>query len=189
MAVEAELKALVRDPEAVAEKLRELATEEPETYRDVYFDRQDDSITEADQELRVREIESENGIRALLTFKDEAVDKASDSKPEFETGVVDATKMREIFGHLGYKVIITITKSCRNYRFESHGRSMLATLVTIPEADDTFIEVETQADHDDVKAALNDIRVVLTGLGIEESDLTNEKYTATVCRLRDEQEE
>ncbi len=185
MAVEAELKALVREPDAVAEKLRQLADERPETYRDVYYDRPDDSITDADQELRVREIESASGVRSLLTFKDAAVDKASDSKPEYETQVENAATMREIFDHLGYKVIIGITKHCRNYRFESRGRSMLATLVTLPEADQTFIELETQAEHDDVRTALDDVRAVLNDLGIVESDLTTEKYTATVARLRE----
>lgn len=185
MSVEAELKALVRDPDAVAGKLRELADEQPEIYRDVYFDRPDGSITDADQELRVREIESENGTRALLTFKDAAVDKASDSKPEYETEVNDAATLREIFGHLGYEVIVTITKDCRNYRFEAHGRSMLATLVTIPEADDTFIELETQAEQDDLGQALDDVRGVLTDLGIDESNLTTEKYTTTVQRARE----
>jgi adenylate cyclase class 2 len=184
MAVEAELKARVREPDAVAEKLRGFAAEQPETYRDVYYDRPDGSITAADQELRVREIESASGVRALLTFKDAAVDKASDSKPEYETPVENAATMREIFDHLGLDVRITLTKNCRNYRFESRGRPMLATLVTLPEVDDTFIEVETLAEHDDVGPALDAVRAVLTGLGIEESDLTTEKYTGTVGRAR-----
>jgi adenylate cyclase, class 2 len=188
MSVEAELKALVRDPDAVADRLRRLADEEPQTYRDVYFDRPDGSITDADQELRVREIESASGTRSLVTYKDAAVDKASDSKPEFETVVDDAATMREIFGYLGYEVIVRLTKNCRNYRFQSHGRSMLATLVTVPEVDDTFIELETQAKHDDVGPALHDVRAVLVELGIKESDLTTEKYTATVRRMRAERE-
>ncbi|HEX3779506.1 MAG TPA: class IV adenylate cyclase [Pseudonocardiaceae bacterium] len=188
MAVEAELKALVREPDAVAEKLRDLADEQPETYRDVYFDRAGGGLTEADQELRVREIESKSGTRSLLTFKDAAVDKASDSKPEYETAVENAATMREIFGYLGYEVLVRLTKSCRNYRFEAHGRPMLATLVTVPEVDDTFIELETQAEYDDVGSALDDVRAVLTDLGIDEADLTTEKYTATVRRVRGERE-
>lgn len=185
MAVEAELKAMVRDPDVVAGKLRELADEQPETYRDVYFDRPDGGITDADQELRVREIESTSGIRSLLTFKDAAVDKASDSKPEYETTVDDAATVREIFDHLGYDAIIKITKNCRNYRFEARGRPMLATLVTLPEVDGTFIELETQAEHDDVGPALDDVRAVLADLGIDQTDLTTEKYTATVERARE----
>lgn len=184
MPVEAELKARVREPDAVAEKLRGLATEQPEIYRDVYYDRPDGSITASDQELRVREIESASGFRALLTFKDAAVDKASDSKPEYETPVENAATMREIFDHLGFDVYITLTKTCRNYRFTAQGRSMLATLVTLAGVDDTFLEVETQAEHDDVGPALAAVRAVLADLGIDESDLTIEKYTGTVGRAR-----
>ena len=184
MSVEAELKARVRALDAVAAKLRDLAEEHPETYRDVYFDRQDGSITAADQELRVREIESETGTRALLTFKDATVDQASGSKPEYETPVQDAAALREILDHLGYVVLVELTKHCRNYRFDAHGRPMLATLVTVPEVDGAFVELETQADHDDVAAALDDVRMVLADLGIDESDLTTEKYTDAVLRAR-----
>jgi adenylate cyclase class 2 len=81
-------------------------------------------------------------------------------------------------------VIIRITKHCRNYRFEAGGRSMLASLVTVPEVDGTFVEVETQAEPADVAAALDAVRAVLTDLGIRQSDLTTEKSTSSVRSAR-----
>lgn len=186
MVVEAELKAVVHEPDVVAERLRQLADEQKEGYHDAYFDREDGSLGEADQELRVREIVSESGIRSLVTFKGATVDEASGSKPELESGVDDAGTMRGILKHLGYVVDIVLFKQCRNYRFEAHGWPMLATLVTVPELDDTFIEVETQADEDDVADVLQAVKSVLADLGIDESDLTTEKYTDAVRRVRAE---
>jgi len=54
---------------------------------------------------------------------------------------------------------------------------MLATMVTVPELDGTFVEVETMATGDDVGAALTDVRGVLGELGITGVDLTTELYT------------
>jgi hypothetical protein len=52
-----------------------------------------------------------------------------------------------------------------NYRFTTHNRELLATLVAIPELDgQTFIELETIAEGDDVKAALQVVRSVLREL-------------------------
>ncbi|WP_370942220.1 class IV adenylate cyclase [Amycolatopsis sp. cg5] len=184
MAIEAELKALVREPDAVAHRLRQLGDEQPELYRDIYFDRPDHTVVGAGRELRVRVIESATGIRYLFTLKDAPVDEASGSKPEFETWVGDAATMREILSLLGYQEIARLTKNCRNYRFESGGRAILATLVTLSAAGDTFIEVETPAERADLGAALDVVRDVLTGLGIDKADITAETYTATMLRAR-----
>jgi len=61
---------------------------------------------------------------------------------------------------------------------------MLATVVTVPELDGTFVELETMAAEDDVDAALADIRAVLADLGIGEEDLTTEQYTDAVLEAR-----
>lgn len=182
--IEAELKARVREPDAVAQRLRGLADEQPETYRDVYYDRSDGSLTTGDQELRIREIESASRTRSLLTFKDATVDEASGSKPEFETVVENASSAREILHHLGYVDVIRLTKECRNYRFEYQGRQVLATLVTVPEIDGTFIEVETAAEPEEVESALRAVRAVLADLGVDDADLTTEKYTDAVGAAR-----
>jgi len=61
---------------------------------------------------------------------------------------------------------------------------MLATVVTVPEIDGTFIELETLTDEAGLAAALGDIRAVLRELGIAEDDLTTEQYTDSVMRAR-----
>jgi adenylate cyclase class 2 len=54
-----------------------------------------------------------------------------------------------------------------------------------PELDgQTFIELETMAEPDDVSAALQVVRDVLAGLGVGEHDLTTESYTDRVATKR-----
>jgi hypothetical protein len=65
------------------------------------------------------------------------------------------------------------------------GHDLLATLVTVPELEDqTFIELETMTEADDLDRALNVVRSVLRDLGISEQDLTVETYTDAVSAQR-----
>ncbi|MFI5754299.1 class IV adenylate cyclase [Streptomyces sp. NPDC051569] len=182
--IEAELKARVREPEAVMRALESLAGARVEVYQDTYYDRPHGDLHARDQELRVRTVNGQDDTRTVLTFKDAKVDEESGSKPEYETGVEDAETMHAIARGLGYVSVIVFEKRCRNYSFTAHGRQMLATLVRVPEIDGTFIELETLVDETDVPAALATVRAVLVDLGIDESDLTREKYTDAVQSAR-----
>jgi adenylate cyclase class 2 len=85
--------------------------------------------------------------RTVLTYKAPAVDADSGSKPEHETKVADAATLDTIFRALGLEDLVAFEKHCANYRFTAHRRDMLATVVTVPEIDGTFIELETMADE------------------------------------------
>lgn len=183
MPIEAELKARVRDPGGVCDLLRNRSVEQVETYHDAYFDRPDRTLTDEGRELRVRVIDAEDGSRAVLTYKEPAVDQASGSKPEYESGVENAAAVRAILGHLGYVQTIAFTKHCRNYRFTWSSWDMLATVVQVPELSGTFLEVETIV-TDDVPSALEAVRTVLGELGITEDDLITEQYTDAVRAQR-----
>ena len=182
--IEAELKARVRDPAALRTRLRRLASEEISLYRDTYYDRHGRELTTQGRELRVRIMETSGVRRAVLTYKEPAADSASGSKPEHETKVADAAVIDEILSVLGLEHLVTFTKHCANYRFTAKGRDMLATMVTVPEIDGTFLELETLTDEADLAAALGDVRAVLGELGIGEDDLTTEQYTDAVMRAR-----
>ncbi|MFJ6982577.1 MULTISPECIES: class IV adenylate cyclase [unclassified Streptomyces] len=182
--IEAELKARVHAPETVMRHLEARATARVEVYQDTYYDRPDGSLEKADEELRVRTVHGADGTRTLLTFKGAAVDEESGSKPEHETAVTDTTAVHAILDGLGYVKVIAFEKRCRNYKFESRGRRMLATLVQVPEIDGTFIEVETIVPEDEVGPALDDVRAVLADLGIGAEDLTRETYTGAVAAGR-----
>jgi len=182
--IEAELKARVHAPETVMRQLDERATARVEVYRDTYYDRPDGSLEKAGEELRMRTVHGAEGTRTVLTYKGAAVDAESGSKPEHETRVDDADQAHAILRGLGHVELIAFEKRCRNYDFTAYGRQMLATLVRVPEIDGTFLEVETIVDEADVPAALDDIRAVLTGLGIGAEDLTRETYTGAVAAQR-----
>ncbi|MGD0937390.1 MAG: class IV adenylate cyclase [Streptosporangiaceae bacterium] len=182
--IEAELKARVSDPDTLRDHLRRLASEELSVYRDTYYDRTDRDLTTQGRELRVRVAETGGVQRVLLTYKEPPADEASGSKPEHETTVADPAVVDVIFRALGLEHLVSFEKHCVNYRFTAKGRDMLATVVTVPEIDGTFIELETIVPKREVTAALRDIRAVLHELGITDEDLTTEQYTDAVMRSR-----
>jgi adenylate cyclase, class 2 len=182
--IEAELKARVRDPAALRERLRRLGDEECQVYRDTYYDLPGRTLTAAGKELRVRFVDSGGDVRAVLTYKGPAADAASDSKPEFETAVADASVVDVILRELGMEYLVSFEKHCANYRFTARDRDMLATVVTVPELGGVFIELETLVAEAALPSALSDVRAVLSELGIAGEDLTTEHYTDAVMRAR-----
>jgi adenylate cyclase, class 2 len=182
--IEAELKARVVDPEGLRRRLEELAAGETSLYRDTYYDTPGRDLTAAGRELRVRIVETGGGRRTMLTYKEPPADAASQSKPEHETTVASAEVTDTILQALGLAHLVAFEKHCVNYRFTARGRDLLATLVTVPEIDGTFIELETMAGETDLAAALADIRAVLADLGISGDALTTEQYTDAVMRTR-----
>jgi adenylate cyclase, class 2 len=185
--IEAEIKARVRDPASVRDLLRARAPEEASRYWDTYYDLPGKPLTTAGRELRIRVIDTGAQQRCLLTYKDPAVDEATGSKTETETPIGDPDAMDLVLLSLGYGHLVAFGKHCANYAFTARGRDMLATLVTVPELDRTFLEVEAKTgDQDDLDAALADIRAVLGQLRITDADLTTELYTDAVMRHRPE---
>ncbi|MBF6174104.1 class IV adenylate cyclase [Nocardia blacklockiae] len=181
--IEAEYKARLGDPDVVRANLRQRARSENVSYRDVYFDRGNE-LGQAGRDFRLRTIIGEDETRYLLTFKDSAVDSETASKPEFETVIGEREPMEEIIARLGYLPVMELTKQCENFRFVSHGRKLLATVVTVPEIEGTFLELETQATEENLRAVLRDLRMVLAELGVSEDELTAELYTDAVAEAR-----
>ncbi len=186
MAIEAELKAMVRDPETLLRRLEDrFGAGRAEVYRDTYYDAPDGSLMGEDRELRIRTVHGPDETRTVLTYKGARVDEASGSKPEAETRVDDAEAAHEIVRGLGFVPRIAFEKRCRNYGFEHDGWRLLATLVRVPEIDGTFIELETiAAAEGDLPAALAVVRAVFVEFGISEDDLTTEQYTDAVAAAR-----
>jgi adenylate cyclase class 2 len=182
--IEAELKARVREPEALRGRLLRLAPEERSVYRDTYYDRPGGELTAAGRELRLRVIETDGPCRAVLTYKEPAVDVGSGSKPEHETQVADPGVIETVLRALGLEPLVAFQKHCANHRFTARGRDMLATVVSVPEIDGTFVELETVVNEEDMRSALDDVRAVLHDLGVGDEDLTTERYTDAVLRAR-----
>jgi adenylate cyclase class 2 len=182
--IEAELKARVPDPEALLAALDQRAAAERATYSDTYFDTADRALTGDGRELRLRVVDREGLRTCWLTYKEAAV-PGTGSKPEHETSVADRSVLATLFAGLGLTVLVELTKHCTNYRFDRAARSVLATVVTVPELAGTFIEVETQVPTAaEVPAALGTLRDLLAELGIGEADLDGRDYTDLVIRAR-----
>jgi adenylate cyclase class 2 len=183
--IEAELKAALADPDTVRALLTATAGEpERAQYADVYLDRAGELAADG-RELRVRTITTVAGSRTLLTYKGRVVDEASASKPEAETELADRAAILAVLDGLGYGPVIAFTKQCENYRLSTPaGRPVLATVVTVPEIEGTFLEVETMVNEPDVPAALDDLRAVLLDLEIGPDALTTELYTDAVAAAR-----
>ncbi|MFI5064615.1 MAG: class IV adenylate cyclase [Streptosporangiales bacterium] len=186
--IEAELKAQVRDPGQLRNRLGDLAVGESSTYRDTYYDWPGRQLSKGggrELRLRLRLVVTASRQRSLLTYKDPAADSASGSKPEHETELADPTVIDVTLRALGLVPFVAFEKHCTNYRFAAQGRDVLATVVQVPELDGTFLEVETMATEDSMAAALADVRAVLRQLGIAEDDLTTEQYTEAVLKARE----
>jgi adenylate cyclase class 2 len=183
--IEAELKARVPEPAAVRSLLAARATEERAVYYDSYFDWPDHRLTSAGCELRRRVLEDvTTGRRTqFLTFKAAAVDAESDSKPEHEATLGPGGQIIAILGGLGMVEWVRYTKHCLNYRFVAEGRFLLATLVTVPELEGTYLEVESIVEPHQVEGALSVIRGVLAELDLLDH-LDTSKYTEAVLRAR-----
>jgi adenylate cyclase class 2 len=166
--VEAELTAVVQEPDRVRAALAERAKPEHSTYADTSLD--------ADgYELRVRSITTGDASRVLLACKEPAVNEGSGSKPEHETEVGSAEVLDTTLTGPGFVELISFEKHCDNYKFTKSERELVATVVQIPELDgQTLIELETGAEPDDASAALQVVRGVLIELGVSEDDLTTE---------------
>lgn len=156
-----------------------------EVYQDTYYDEQSGSLDARDQELRVRTIHGPASTRSVLTYKGSRVDSESGSKPEHETRVDNPEAVHAMLRGLGYVPAIAFQKQCRNYEFTTRGRSMLATLVQVPEVEGTFLEVETMVPkEEELSSALDDVRSVMSELGIGVDDFTTELYTDAVAARR-----
>jgi adenylate cyclase class 2 len=186
LSVEAEIKARVTDPDRLRRALSRRADGNRSTYYDRYFDYPDRRWTSDGHELRVRTVTADSGeSRVLLTFKEPVVDADSGSKPEHETTAADAQVLVTVLIALGVQEIIAFGKQCTNYAFRDRGYDLMATVVTVPElAGETFIELETTVEPDQLDAALTVIRSVLAELGVKSDNYTTELYTDAVADRR-----
>ncbi|MGH3836164.1 MAG: class IV adenylate cyclase [Pseudonocardiaceae bacterium] len=186
MGIEAELKTRVRDIDRVRGLLCQRAAGQNSVYADSYFDTPDRTLTHDGCELRVREVHTDDDAAVtLLTYKGAPVHAASRSKPEIETTVGDANALQAILAALGFDVLIAFEKHCSNYHFAAAGQPLLATLVYVPELEETFLEIETIVDSEtEIEPALRVMRQVLGELEIDRNDETTEAYTEAVSARR-----
>lgn len=184
MSIEAGLKARLSDPQAVRHRLHALAPAVMEVYRDTYFERPGAGFGPEGCELRIRTVESANGVHHVLTFKEPPVHAASRSKPEYQTSVDDSATAVHILTGLGFDAVLSFIKQCASYRLTRGGREFLATVVTVPELEGTYLEVGSLTEASEVAGVLDEIRELLRDLGVRDDELTAGTYNAAVRAAR-----
>jgi adenylate cyclase, class 2 len=182
--IEAELKARLARPYHVRAALRRRAEPERAVYRDTYYDSPAGDLHRAGRELRLRTVERADHTEHLLTFSETAAGAASGSGPEHETAVAAPAVIDHLVRALGYHPAIQLTRDCENHRFTDDGREFTATVVTVPELDGTFLEVQTVTSEYDLDQAMAAVRQLLNRLGIGADELTTEQYIDTVRSAR-----
>ncbi len=179
--IEAELTAVLRDPELVRAALAARAQARPSRYEDTYYHRPDGGM--AGHKLRVRTITEDGTATTIVTLKEPAVDDMG-SKPEHETTVADPTVLHRILTTVGLTPLIAYEKQCENYGFHHGGRRLLATIARLPDLDETFLELETMTPAEELPAAMELLHEVLGSLGVTTEELDNKSYIARVRTAR-----
>ena len=185
---ETELKARISNRRSLLKLLQEKAIvqKQESIYEDTYFDREGDSLTRTEQELRLRIIKRDGTFfRSVLTYKGIPFDEVSKSKPEYETVVESPDMMREILLHTGYKPCLSFIKECIEVSLYYQEHLLSVTWVRLPESGDQFVEVETKTEKEEETPMLFQVLYAfLEELGIEKSSVTSEYYTDLIRQYR-----
>jgi predicted adenylyl cyclase CyaB len=156
-------------------------------YSDTYWDNGAGELAASGRELRTRSpiTAPDASATALCTFKTEPFDVATDSRRELEVTVSDSATFVAILSSIGFAVTVSFAKRCRTFSLVYAGFDVLATIATVPESDDIFLEIEalvpTLAAADEAKRSLFSL---LDALDVPTSSLTTVGYISMVQRAR-----
>ena len=139
--------------------------------RDRYYDPPGQSFGDSDEALRIREEDTPDGSRALLTYKGPRLDAAAKTREEVETQVVDAPSMDEILRRSGFTPVATVEKSRERYRLAD----VTVVLDSVTDVG-TFVEVEATATGADRSAAREAVEAGIATLGLESEPQTTTSY-------------
>ncbi len=177
---EVELTARLKDYQETRDQISRLPIDSQMRldYDDRYYDK-NNQLTAEDQEFRLRtKTNLDTGEAShYLTFKDTAFEKLTRSKPEYETIVLDHHNTEQILFKLGYSKTAHYTKHCEIFNLSYQETAIEIALVRFAELKDSFIEIETQTDHESETHALFEILYsLLAKLQISKSQLTEDFY-------------
>lgn len=187
---EVELKALITSTQAaVATALSQMALTPPleQVYEDVYFDDYNAALAASRRELRIRTIitAETNSQKVVFTYKEPPFDSSTDSKPEFEVVVTEGSTLAHILRSLGYDVTISFAKRCNTFHLAYLGFDVVATICTISDVADTFLEIEALVSSlDKTNDATRTLFSLLEELHVPMASLVTDAYTDMVRRAR-----
>jgi len=181
---EIEIKAAVRDREAVLAKLTALGCTfgDPITQEDVVYAKKVDSIPEFvsnDLFLRLR---TQNDGKVIFTVKHHEGRDANDPTGvpiEYETEVGSAETIEQMLKLFGFNEAARISKSRRKCKYEKWELCLDEV-----EGLGSFIEAEQMASLEEAEAAQKAMIEFLLSLGINESDMPAQRYDIALMEKR-----
>ena len=167
---EVELK-LPADHEPVRERIAEMGADRRGIVEqeDTYYDHPVREFEETDEAVRVRRESTDDGSRAVVTYKGPLVETESKTRREIETGVGDGEAMDRVLRELGFEPAATVEK--RRERFDHDGYTI--TLDTVAGLGE-YVEVETESET--IAPAREGATDVLSELGLDPSDQIRTSY-------------
>ncbi|QLG62405.1 class IV adenylate cyclase [Halorarum salinum] len=168
---------------------------------DDYYDAPHRSFTETDEALRVRRertVGDENGDAAsdadedgtgahdavtVLTYKGPLVEEESKTREERETAVADSDAVEGILVGLGFETAATVEKEREAYEVDGYA----VTLDRVAGLGE-FVEVECEADADEVPAAREGAVALLRELGLDPDDHIRTSYLGLLLAESDAQQ-
>ena len=167
---EVELK-VPADHEPVRERLVEMGADSRGIVEqeDIYYDHPVREFGETDEAVRVRRESTDDGSRAVVTYKGPLVEAESKTRREIETGVEDGEAMDRVLRELGFDPVTTVEK--RRERFDHDGYTI--TLDSVAGLGE-YVEVETESET--IAPAREGAVELLSELGLDPTDQVRTSY-------------
>ncbi|AAL81983.1 adenylate cyclase [Pyrococcus furiosus DSM 3638] len=161
---EVELKGYANDEifERVREKFEFMRRE---IHEDIYYQHPCRDFSKTDEALRIR-IKRFNGhFEAFLTYKGPKIDERSKTRLEIEVEIDDVDKYSQLLELLGFREILTITKTREKYYVE---KGVTITLDDV-EGLGKFVEIETLVkNEEEIPQAVEKLEAILREIGVEQ---------------------
>ena len=181
MALEVERKYRIGDSKAIRKRVESLGGRWAEgiTQSDQYFAHPVRDFAATDEALRIRSAGHEN----VITYKGPKIDRDSKTREEIEveigSGENVARDSGKIFERLGFKTVLTVTKSRSIAEVSWLGCEVEVALDEVTGAG-LFVELETQSAGSELEVAKECIRTLAAKLGLSEADQERRSYLELV---------
>lgn len=181
MTLEVERKYRIASPEAIHEKMKALgaAFAPPIIQSDRYFAHPSRDFAQSDEALRIRSVGDDN----VITYKGPKIDRDSKTREEIEVEFADGEKaareMGLVFERLGFRPVLTVTKSRQIAEVHWQSKTVEIALDQVSGAGD-YVELETQAEENQLETAKECIRSLAAHLGLADSDQERRSYLELV---------
>lgn len=179
---EIEIKLPVNEPEEIMEKLlgqgfrkAGCVREEDMYYNSIYYD-----IRSRDEALRIRkstDLQTQKS-KAQINFKGKKIDQVSMSRREYETGIEDPERMKEILSAIGFFPVAGVKKT-RNYL----QRGKMTACLDQVENLGSFLELEVIAEEEYLRERyLKEMEQLLEKMGLSMESTVRTSYLSMLMK-------